>query len=95
MLVPRGELASSIRLLEGGKHGTSSYAFSTSLGSGMIKLLPDVPTAIVFLHLAALAVLLIHLAVTRLRRFVLLRQSRNLSDPSWFRLLHVLLGLPK
>jgi hypothetical protein len=30
----------------------------------MIKLLPDVPTVIVFLHLAALAVLLIHVAVT-------------------------------
>lgn len=60
-----------------------------------MKLLPDVPTAIVFLHFAALAVLLTHTAITRLRRFVVIRQSRNLAIPSWFRLLHVLLGLPR
>jgi len=63
----------------------------------MMKLLPDVPIAVVLVHLLALAVLLIHLAVTRLRRFVLLRQSRNLPGTFtfWSRLLHVLLGLPK
>ena len=50
--------------LQGGNYGTSPYAFSPRLGLGMMKLLPDVPTAIVVIHLVALAVLLIHVGVT-------------------------------
>ncbi len=65
-------------LLQGGSYETSLYAAFSQLSSGMIKLLPDVPTVVVFLHLAALAVLLIHVAVTQLRRFALLRQNHKL-----------------
>ena len=61
-----------------------------------MKLLPDVPVVIVFLHLAMLAVLLVHGAVIQLRRFILLRQRRNpLPNTPWFHLLQVLLGLTK
>lgn len=95
MLGAKGEAVVKRLPLQGGNYGTFLYALSPRLGLGMMTLFPDVPIAVVLVHLLALAVLLIHLAVTRLRRFVLLRQSRNLPDPSWFRLLHVLLGLPK
>jgi len=71
-------------LLQGGSYETSLYAAFSQFGSGMIKLLPDVPTVVVFLHLAALTVLLIHVAVTQLRRFALLRQSHELPSTTWF-----------
>ena len=79
----------------GGSYETSLYAFSHRLGLGMMTLFPDVPLAVVFIHLAALAALLIHVAVTRLRRFVLIQQSRNRPSTFWSHLLHVLVGMSK
>jgi hypothetical protein len=61
----------------------------------MMRLLLDIPVAVVFLHLAALVVLLLHIGVIQLRRFILIRQSRNPPSTAWFRLLHLLLGLPE
>ena len=61
----------------------------------MTEPLADIPVAIVILHLVALTALLIHVTVTQLRRFVLIRQSRNPLSTVWFRLLHLLLGLLK
>ncbi len=95
MLGAKGEAVVKRLPLQGGNYATSPYAFSSRLGLDMMTLFPDVPVAVILVHLLALVVLLTHVAVTRLRRFVLLRQSRNLPDPSWFRLLYVLLGLPK
>jgi hypothetical protein len=62
----------------------------------MSELLPDVPMAVVVVHLLGLLALLGHTTVISLRRLVLIRQSRQ-SAPStrWFRLLQVSLGLPK
>ena len=65
-------------MARGDSYETLLHTAFSQLGSGMIKLLPDVPTVIVFLHLVALAVLLIHVAVTQLRRFALLRQNHKL-----------------
>lgn len=60
----------------------------------MIDLVSDVPLPVVIVHLVALAALLAHIAVVRLRRFVLVRQSRqNAPRGAWFRLLQVSLGL--
>lgn len=62
----------------------------------MSELLPDVPVAVVVVHLLALTALLGHTAVINLRRLVLIRQSRqNAPSTLWFRLLQVSLGLPK
>lgn len=65
------------------------------LKPSMIKPPPDVPVAVVLLHLAALVALLLHAAVARLRRAILIRQGLGLPSSSWLRLLHVLLGLPQ
>ena len=58
-----------------------------------MKLPADVPAAVVFLHLAALAALLLRVAVVQLRRTAVMRQSRNLSEPLWLHLLYALLEL--
>lgn len=73
-----------------------SYTFySYRGGPGTMRLLPDVPVIIVLLHLVMLAALLIHGAVIQLRRFILMRQRRNLPDTPWLHLFQVLLGLTK
>lgn len=60
----------------------------------MINLVSDVPLPVIIIHLIALVALLAHIAVVRLRRFVLVRQSRqNAPRGVWFRLLQVSLGL--
>lgn len=62
----------------------------------MRELFPDVPVAIVFIHLLGLLTLLGHTTLINLRRLVLIRQSRqNTPNALWFRLLQVSLGLPK
>lgn len=62
----------------------------------MTDLFPDVPVAIVVIHLVALLALLVHTAVINLRRFVLIRQSRQqVASTFWFRLLQFSLGLTK
>jgi hypothetical protein len=60
----------------------------------MIEPVSDVPLPVVVLHLIALIVLLAHVVTVKLRRFVLVRQSRqNAPRGRWFRLLQVSLGL--
>jgi heme A synthase len=60
----------------------------------MMTLFPDVPLAVVLVHLLALVVLLTHIAVTRLRRSSP-PTGRNVPGTFLVSLLHVLLGLPK
>lgn len=94
MLRAKGEAVVKRLPLQGGNHGKSPYALSLRLGPVTMTLLPDVPLAVFLAHLLALVLLLTHAFVTRLRRFVLLRQGRNVPGTFWSRLLHVLLGLP-
>ena len=75
------------------RYGTPSYTPSPHPRPGTMSFPPDVPAPIVFVHLAALAALLLRVAATLLRRAAVVRESRRLPDPLWLRLIHVLLGL--
>lgn len=78
-----------------GSYATPSSAPSLPLRPSAMRLPPDVPTVVVFLHLAALAALLLRVAAARFRRAAVFRQSRNLPSPAWLLVLHALLGLPR
>lgn len=94
MLIVRGGSGVTFPASREERYEASSYLPLLRFDWSVMTPLTDVPIIVVFLHFAALTVLLTNLAFTQFRRFLLVRQNRRNTPPTgWVRLLQVSLGL--